>query len=704
MKRKVLAFLVVCALILPTVNNPAPKASAVSIYDDFETGLNGWGSRGEELVELSTEEAYSGKQSLKVTNRTETWNGPSCDKTNELELGETYNFSIYVKYTGNAYPNTQRFSLQLQYNDGVEDRYMNIKTASVNKGQWTLIQGEYTIPTDAENVYIYVETEYKTSPSPQDLMDFYIDDFKATPADLPEIEKDITSLKDVFSKYFLVGGASTAAELGPAPAKDLILKHYNSITFGNELKPESVLDYDATIAYMEANNGNQVNPQVNLRAARTLFEFADKNNIPVRGHTLVWHNQTPEWFFKENYSKDSSAPWASKEIMLQRLENYIKNLMNLIKETYPNVKIYAWDVVNEAVDPNTSTGMRNPGSPSVTDGASLWMLTVGEEYIEKAFEYARKYAPSDCKLFYNDYNEYEDRKSDFIYNILSSLKSKNLVDGMGMQSHWVMEYPSVSMFEAAVRKYNKLGLEIHLTEIDMRQPNNDSGSLNAQAARYKAFINKAVDLRKEGMNITSITFWGITDKTSWLGGYPLLFDENYKAKPAFYAIIEDHTGDMPTPTVTPSITPTPTVTPSVTPTPTPIPGEARPVVTVKTTNNGNTISQKYTLTAEGGTIDLSKVKIVFTADGISNAAQNFWCDHAALQLNVYPYYVSLTDKVTGEISNQSLTLTINSNTTLSSEQGAFTADIRFAKADWSNYGTLNNPKVTVYYDGTLIQE
>ena len=120
MKRKILAFLVVCALILPAVNKiPVPKAAETLIYDDFETDLNGWGPRGEdEIVELSTEEAYSGKQSVKVTNRTETWNGPMCDKTDELELGVTYNFSIYVKYVGNSYSNTQNFSLQLQYNDG----------------------------------------------------------------------------------------------------------------------------------------------------------------------------------------------------------------------------------------------------------------------------------------------------------------------------------------------------------------------------------------------------------------------------------------------------------------------------------------------------------------------------------------------------------------------------------------------------------
>jgi len=105
--------------------------------------------------------------------------------------------------------------------------------------------------------------------------------------------------------------------------------------------------------------------------------------------------------------------------MLQRLENYIKNLMEALATEYPTVKFYAWDVVNEAVDPNTSDGMRTPGSNNKNPGSSLWMQTVGRDFIVKAFEYARKYAPADCKLFYNDYNEYEDRKCDFIIEILT---------------------------------------------------------------------------------------------------------------------------------------------------------------------------------------------------------------------------------------------------------------------------------------------
>ncbi|WP_066717673.1 endo-1,4-beta-xylanase [Clostridium sp. Marseille-P299] len=765
-QKKLIALVLALALVVPTTVSNIPKSKAVAadsattygnlIYQDFESGLNGWVPRGidAEVVAISTEEAYSGLNSVKISNRSKTWHGATCDMTNELTLGETYVFGMMFKYTGSSYSSTQKFSLQLQYNDGVNDQYKTIKSAAVTKGQWTLLQGEYTIPTDATNVYVYVETEYKSSPSAQDFMDFYIDDFTATPAVLPEIEKNIASLQDVFAGYFNIGGAATASEIAPLPAKDLVRKHYNNLTFGNELKPDAVLDHAATIAYMEANGGNQVNPQVNLRAAKTLLEFARDNNIPVRGHTLVWHSQTPDWFFKENYSMDSSAAWVSKEVMLQRLENYIKNLMELIKTSYPTVEFYAWDVVNEAVDPNTSTGMRNPGSNNVTAGNSLWMQTIGVEFIEKAFEYARKYAPEGCKLFYNDYNEYEDKKSTFIFNILKNLKDKGLVDGMGMQSHWVMEYPSISMFESSVRKYNSLGIEIQLTELDIKQPDNSTSALAAQASRYKLLMNKVLSLKKEGINITNVIFWGVTDKTSWLGGYPLLFDGNYKAKPAYYSIIEGVT-PMPTvtptvtptvvptiiptitptvvptitptvtptvvptitptitptviPTITPSVTPTviptitPTVTPSLTPTPTTIPVEGKPVVAVTTKHNGNYISQQYTVSALSGTIDLSKVTIVYTADGMSSVAQNLWFDNAALQLSVSPWYVSMNGNISGIISNKELTLTITKGNTLAQGEGKLTLDLRFAKPDWSVYGEFTNAVVKVYYNGELVQ-
>lgn len=737
-RKKILSILLACSLVIPMSNyvrNEEVQADTANlIYHDFEGDLYNWVPRGvdEEEVTLTKEEAYSGEYSIKISNRTNTWHGATCDMTEELTLGETYDFGMWFKYTGNSYSNTQNFNLQLQYNDGVSDVYKNIKTAAVTKGNWTHLTGQYTIPTDATNVQFYVESEWKQSPSSQDLMDFYIDDFTATPAALPEIQKDIVGLKDVFPS-FKIGCAATAGEIAPKPAKDLVNKHYNSLTLGNELKPDSVLDYDATIAYMESEDGDQVNPQVNLRAARTLLEFARDNNIPVRGHTLVWHNQTPDWFFKVDYSKDANAEWASKDVMKQRLENYIKNVMTLIATNYPTVEFYAWDVVNEAVDPDTSDGMRRAGSNNVSSGSSAWMQTMGSDFIEYAFTYARKYAPEGCKLFYNDYNEYESKKSGYIFNILSNLVDKGLVDGMGMQSHWIMQYPSLDMFETSAKLYDSLGLEIQLTELDIANTDNSTSGLASQATRYKQLMTKVIELKNRGVNITAVVFWGITDATSWLGGYPLLFDGDYQAKPAFYSIVDSIPTATPTPmppitptptptpirTTQPPITPTPSPTPicstqpPITPTPTPTPVcttqppapivEGTPVVSVNTTNSGNTINQVYNVTVSRGYIDLSKLVITYSADGMGTVEQNVWIDDAAIQLNVEPYYVSFYNAVSGNITNGVLSVSFNNNREIVAGTGSLTFTLRFAKSDWSNYNTFTNEVVHIYYDGIQIQ-
>ena len=148
----------------------------------------------------------------------------------------------------------------------------------------------------------------------------------------------------------------------------------------------------------------------------------------------------------------------------------------------------------------------------------------------------------------------------------------------------------------------------------------------------------------------------------------------------------------------------PTVTPTVKPTGTPSTTDTVPSVEVKTTNNGNTISQTYTVTSTNGTIDLSKISIEYTADGMNNAEQTVYIDNAALILNVAPYYSSINSAVTGSIVNGKLLLFVNSDTTLSAGEGNLSISIRLSKTDWSNYGTISNEVVRVYYDGVLVQQ
>ena len=504
--------------------------------DDFENGLGEWSGRGDATVTVSTDNPHSGTNCIYTTGREKLWNAPSCNKTLVLEQGGYYKFTAWVRYTGEEWSDTHKFQLYLQYNQGGRENYATLADVTATKGEWAKLECKYMIPSDATNLNVYIQTGYvpDAQVGAEDLMDFYVDDVSAERLPEPAAQTDIPSLKDVYKDYFILGGSCSKADINLQVCRDIINKHYNSLTFGNTLKPDSCLDYSSTIAYLEST-GDQTNPQVSLEAAKNQLEFAAENHIKVRGHVLVWHSQTPDWFFKENY--DAEGDWVSKDIMIQRLENYIKNMMNALATQYPDVEIYAWDVVNEAFESNGE--MRAAGSNNTVTGQSAWMSVFGDDsFIDYAFEFARKYAPEGCKLFYNDYNEYAPVKRDAIYEKAKELKEKGLIDGIGMQSHISMSYPSLALYEEAFRKYNELGLEIHVTELDIDQKSNSKQSMLELAQRYQDVFKLYKKLVDDGVNITAVVTWGISDSSSWIGGYPNLFDDDYLAKEAFYAVAD----------------------------------------------------------------------------------------------------------------------------------------------------------------------
>ena len=515
-------------------------ASQDGFSDNFDDGSKmGWQTRGSNTtLEVTDKFAHSGNYSLYTDGRKQLWNGATCNKTLVLEAGGYYRFGCYVMYEGDKWTDTQKFSINLQYDLDGKENYYTVYTETANKGEWTYVGTECTIPEGASNIYVYVQTAYKpdASVTEQDLMGFYLDDVTGERLPDPAIQEDIASLKDVYSDYFRIGCAVAGSEFTQGATKDLILKHYNSVTIGNELKPESVLDQAATIEYMNSNNGDQTNPQVSLKQAASMLKFCEDNNLDLRGHVLVWHSQTPDWFFKENY--DADADFVSPEIMDKRMENYIKNIMNAIKTQYPKLNVYSWDVVNEAA--SDSGTIRNAGAYSQGDGSSGWVSVYGDQsYIKKAFQYARKYAPEGCKLFYNDYNEYSDAKLKYIKSeILQPLVDENLIDGMGMQSHIGMSSPSIAQYENAMREYSDMGLEIQVTELDVSLRSDTYEDLLSLAERYRQFFEMYKRVKDDGVNLSAVILWGITDSTSWIGGYPLLFDKDYQAKDAFYAVVD----------------------------------------------------------------------------------------------------------------------------------------------------------------------
>ncbi len=337
-------------------------------------------------------------------------------------------------------------------------------------------------------------------------------------------EKGSRILKEAFAEDFTVGVAVNMGALNDSDRMSSVCSHFNSITMENEMKPDSLLDGAAS---EKSSDGM---PEINTKKLDQILSRAKENNIPLRGHTLVWHNQTPDWFFSKDY--EPSKGLAGKDEMRKRMEAYIKKVLTYCQENYPGV-VYAWDVVNEA--------MADEGGCRTK---SRWYDIYG--YIEDAFTFARKYADPEVKLFYNDYNEYMPAKREMITATVKKLKEKGVLDGVGMQSHWDMDYPTTDLIDAALEKYGAIeGLEIQLTEIDMHNTDDSEEGLKAQADRYKQFFQTILRADRTGKaNITNVTFWGITDEDSWLTNfkgetsYPLLFQGEMEKKPCYESILE----------------------------------------------------------------------------------------------------------------------------------------------------------------------
>ncbi len=335
------------------------------------------------------------------------------------------------------------------------------------------------------------------------------------------------NLKTAYEPYFKIGAAISRWNLHTPANMKLLTAQFSSFTCENDMKPMYYLDKEANKKDPEKYN---LSPALTFENAIPYLEFAKDNKIAMRGHTLVWHNQTPRWFFCERYNEN--FPMADRETILARLESYIHGVLDFVQTNYPGI-IYAWDVVNEIVD----------------EGAfrkSIWTETVGEDFFIKAFEFARKYAAPEVSLFYNDYETALPWKRDYIIaNVLKPLMDKGLVDGMGMQSHLLMDHPDLGDYRTALEMYGATGLQVHITELDMHNADPGEESMHALAQRYQEFFKIYLDAKKSGKaNITSVTFWNLLDENSWLSGfrretsYPLVFKGKCEAKEAYYAVLE----------------------------------------------------------------------------------------------------------------------------------------------------------------------
>ena len=385
------------------------------------------------------------------------------------------------------------------------------------------------------------------------------------------IQYDVPNLKDVVTEAmgdenFIVGTAICLSDLKDEKEMALVKKHFNAITFGNELKPDAAFGYASKCPETEKAtiNGIEITvPKLDFSRADEMLEYVYKYNqkhpesaIRIRGHVFTWHSQTPEWFFHVDYDKDKEL--CSKEEMTLRHEWYIKTMAEHYMGENSKYKdmFYGWDVVNEAISDGRGT-YRNEN-----ENSTWWRVYGSNEFIINAFRFANKYVPADVELYYNDYGDCSALKSEGIAQLLKDVKAAEgtRIDAVGMQGHYqTAGSPSAQEFITAAKKYAAIVGKVQITELDFGVSDAYDGTDKTKqeeytrlAYRYKEIYDAVKQLKSEGINMSGITVWGVVDKYSWLqtsssvgGGatetkkqVPLLFDDDYQVKSAYWAFVD----------------------------------------------------------------------------------------------------------------------------------------------------------------------
>ena len=555
---------------VPGTPIPAEEGKALSL--DFEDGKNTYvtGRQGKETLTV-TEGGYNDNYCLKVSNREKNWAGPQIDVTHNVTDYTTYTIEAYVKHQAGG---DRMINCMWQAEDFAGNiTYTTIQSLKVPTGNWKKIQATVVAPGDVKQLHMYFEMQNYQS-------EFYVDNISITEKHL-DLDKVLAteSLSEAYSKQFPMGCEVYSYNLKNDEILQFIKHHYTRVTFGDELKPESLLNQEKSKASADGM------PVINTDIIDKCLSLAQANNLQVRFHTLVWYSQTPDWYFCEGYeaqydgngtAKTNITNLVDEETMLQRMQSYITQIIQYTETKYPGV-VYAYDVVNEVINDN--------GCKLRTGTKSLYGAIFGEEdntYITKAFEYARAAqtaAGSGAKLFYNDYvGMASPGQMKAVVKYLADAKAAGTIDGLGMQAHQTnLNVSDGDNIKNALNLFKQNGYEVQITELDFASKDNSESGQETLANAYSKFMNIVLTQKNSNnVNVSGVTFWNLTDLDTWLNTqkddgpyYPSLFDENYMPKAAFTALINLVKGT--TPTATPTATPAtvPTATPTTVPTATP---------------------------------------------------------------------------------------------------------------------------------------
>ncbi|MCR4695886.1 MAG: endo-1,4-beta-xylanase [Lachnospiraceae bacterium] len=597
MKKRVLATISALLLLLVSVivylpmhvnAEPEGEENILQNGDFADSDVSMWGAeQGGSNISTATSDTpiYDDVKTYGVINkRTRPYDCFAYDVTDLVENGSTYAFSFYVKLSDDykGAPETQRQVDFAPYiTSGGETNYLgsyspNIQGDSSQQltvGEWTKYEGTFKVMASGkiDKLVIRILEQGENYGEGDCVMgEYYVTGVKLVDLHLnkPTIEGNIPPLKDKFTEDFgddmICGTSLSGAEINDEVLMSLVAKHFNSVTLGNELKPDAHLGNSIRGTETAVIDGKTITvPKLDFSQAERYLDYFLKWNeehpesqFKIRGHVLVWHSQTPEWFFREDYN--IVKPFVEPEVMNLREEWYIKTILEHYTGEDSKYKdlFYGWDVVNEAISDSTGTYRTD------TEGSNWWAVYHSNEFIVNAFKYANKYAPEDLELYYNDYNDCTPDKVKGIVNLLNDVLAVEgtRIDAMGMQGHYDIDYPSMEQFEDAAKKYSEVVGKIMVTELDFKSSSAYDGTEATlpgeyirQAYRYKALYDTMKKLNDEkAVEVGGFIVWGVIDGNSWLQAFtgvgggvtdgspqcPLLFDDNYHAKPAYWAIVD----------------------------------------------------------------------------------------------------------------------------------------------------------------------
>ncbi|MBN2389990.1 MAG: endo-1,4-beta-xylanase [Anaerolineae bacterium] len=497
------------------MTSPPP---VVFIYDYEDGTSQGWYARGVATTEIAvvTDTVHTADYALQVTGRSDGYHGPALNVLNLLEVGATYQISGCIRLAEGLGPFRTNFALQYTIGESSSYPWLGSDDATTSDA-WSCVTGSFKYTTEADGLTLYAECSDANA-------SFYIDDVVIVMTEPPSTEppppiQDIPSVYAFHEDDFLVGAALEPTQLTSDRHVELFLKHFNSLTAENAMKPGSIQPEEGVF---------------NWTGADALADFARANDVAIHGHTLVWHQQAAEWMFENAAGEPLTPTLENKQLVLDRLEDHIVEVVNRYKDV-----VNVWDVVNEVIDASQDDCLRR----------SRWYELTGSDYISTAFTIAHREAPT-ATLILNDYGETDPAKRQCMYDVVQGLQAEGVpVHGIGMQMHINIQNPSVAAIEETIEMFAELG-EVHITELDMSIYTNDVDSydevpeevLIKQGYRYKEIFEV---FRSHAADIGSVTFWGLADDHTWLTGHPidrinlpLLFDEELQAKWAYWGIMD----------------------------------------------------------------------------------------------------------------------------------------------------------------------